>query len=143
MSLTGTEALNLSSPSDMPDNRPEVLIVEDEVVTAMLIKRIVEKMGGRVITICVTGEEALDEIRRRKKMDLIILDIFLQRGEMTGIDFARHINRTYQMDNIVFLTANTDEATRSEALKTRHLAYLEKPLTRKKLNLIFKDLERD
>ena len=54
----------------------KILIVEDEAVIALGLKRILTKMGYDVIGITYSGEEAL-ETARSTRPDLILMDIMI------------------------------------------------------------------
>jgi CheY-like chemotaxis protein len=63
--------------------------------------------------------------------DLILIDIILA-GKIDGIETARRIRATGPT-RIIFLTANTDEATRQRALALSPDGFLLKPFTEDEL----------
>ena len=64
----------------------KILIVEDEAVTGMDIRRSLTEMGYSVCGIAMTGEQA---VRKAGEMhpDLILMDIMLA-GKMNGVEAA-------------------------------------------------------
>jgi len=105
--------------------RIQVLIVEDELITANDIKETIEKDGFEVCNMVRTGEKAII-LAREQMPDIIIMDIQLA-GEITGIEAAKEILRIKKIP-ILFLTANDDEKTLSEVKKINPAGFLTKPL---------------
>src|SRR4030042_5557592 len=102
----------------------EILIVEDEFLTAEEIKAYLETLGHSVTGITASGERAIqlgDELRP----DLILVDIKL-RGGINGIDVSRVISDEYGIP-VVYITASSDEATFSKALMTNPFGVIVKP----------------
>lgn len=101
-----------------------IIVVEDEVITAMDIQSRLEGMGYNVPAVSMTGEEAIklaDELRP----DLMLMDIML-KGDMDGTIAADRISKKHQIP-IVFLTAYNDNKTFDRAKKSNPYAYLKKP----------------
>ena len=118
----------------------KVLIVEDESIVALDIKRRLEKLGY-----CVTGMAA----RSRQAMalieadppDIILMDIHLN-DDMDGIDIANVVNEKYRVP-VVFITAYSEDATMGRASKARPYGYLLKPFSERDLCAVIKiSLER-
>ncbi|TGN03364.1 response regulator [Leptospira dzoumogneensis] len=106
-------------------NNLNVLIVEDEVLTAMVIRRELRKIGCNVVELATSGEDAV-RIAKEDRPDLILMDITLA-GEMDGITAASEI-KEYLDVPIVFVTGYQDKATRERASLTKPLGYFVKPL---------------
>ncbi|TGM12047.1 response regulator [Leptospira selangorensis] len=102
-----------------------VLLVEDEVIIAMLIRRELKKIGYNVIDLATSGEEAI-QITKEDRPDLILMDITLA-GEMDGITAASEIKKNGDIP-IIFVTGYQDRATRERAALTKPLGYFVKPL---------------
>ncbi|MFB5651553.1 response regulator [Leptospira wolffii] len=113
----------------------KVLLVEDEVITAMLVKRELEKIGCNVLDLATSGEDAVRLAKSDIRPDLILMDITLS-GDMDGITAASEIKEESDIP-IIFLTGYQDSRTRERASQTKPLAYFVKPLEIHKLqNLI-------
>ncbi|MBN2157986.1 MAG: response regulator [Spirochaetes bacterium] len=103
-----------------------ILIIEDEPVTALSIKKMLEKIGYSVPEIITSGEEALERLKEMKP-DLILMDITLA-GAIDGIEAAIAVNENYGIP-IVFLTENTNLEVIQRASKTTlSYGYLLKPV---------------
>jgi PAS domain S-box-containing protein len=102
----------------------KILIVEDEAVTGMDIRRSLTDLGYSVCAIVTTGELA---IRKAGELhpDLILMDIMLA-GKMTGIEAAEIINQQYHIP-VVYLTAYSDDSYLAKAKLTEPFGYILKP----------------
>jgi two-component system response regulator len=102
----------------------KVLIVEDEAITALMLRTEVTELGLEVIDVADTGKSAIASARRQRP-DAILMDIRL-KDEVDGIEAAKIIN-----DNIpvIYHTAFVDAATRDRAMTTKPVDFLEKPAT--------------
>jgi DNA-binding LytR/AlgR family response regulator len=102
-----------------------ILIIEDDLLTAADLTKNLEKAGGHKITTARSCKEALAAVRRTPP-DIVLLDIGLD-GPQDGISTAKEILSFRQMP-IIVLTGNTDDATYKRALETFVPAgYLTKP----------------
>lgn len=106
------------------DNKARILVVEDEMIIGAKISMQLSNLGYEVTGLMGRGEDALLHIAEQKP-DIILLDINL-KGQMDGIETARII---MEMGNtpVIFLTANSDEATFNRAKLTKPAAFIAKP----------------
>lgn len=102
----------------------KVLIVEDEVITALDIKKSLEKLGFEVLSIEDTGKIAISKIEKLKP-DLILMDIVL-KGEIDGIETTERIKSRFDVP-IIYLTAYSDEKTFERAKLTQPYGFIVKP----------------
>lgn len=105
-------------------NKPNVLIVEDEVLVSLDIGERLKKAGFHITAMVETGEQALDHLQTNFP-DLVLLDICLD-GKLDGIETAEKINTKYTLP-IVYLTSLTDQTTFRKAQQTKPSAYIQKP----------------
>jgi two-component system, OmpR family, alkaline phosphatase synthesis response regulator PhoP len=105
-----------------------ILIVEDEMNIARLVRDYLEHAGFEVI-VTGDGESALASARGSKP-DLMVLDLGLPGRD--GLDVAREIRRTSNVP-IVMLTARGDEADRVAGLELGADDYVVKPFSPKEL----------
>jgi two-component system, response regulator PdtaR len=117
-----------------------VMIVEDEVITAMATKAMLKRLGHEVLASVSSGEAALEAFRRQRP-DLVFMDIRLE-GEMDGIETARLLRRDADVP-VVFLTAFVDDQTRCRAAETSPFAFLPKPLDEFDLHALMDRLQSD
>ena len=108
----------------------KILVVEDEMIIGAKISMQLSTLGYEVTGILSRGEEALDHVKENKP-DIILLDIYL-KGKMDGIQTATTIEQYFQIP-VIYITANSDEATFNRAKTTRPAAFISKPF--KKLDL--------
>ncbi|CAM3338809.1 response regulator [Zobellia roscoffensis] len=111
-------------------NKTRILIVEDDMIIAANISLQLESLGYEVTGIVTRGEEALLQTKENAP-DILLLDINL-KGALNGIQTAMEIHKHRDIP-VIYLTANTDEATFSAAKKTKPKAFITKPFN--KLNL--------
>jgi len=111
---------------------PEIKIgiVEDELIIAEKIKRLLTGMGYLTCEPVSNYDEAIAMIAKEKP-DMLLLDINLG-SQKDGIDLAEQINKQYRLP-FIFLTANSDRATIERAKKVNPNAYLVKPFNKDEL----------
>jgi DNA-binding LytR/AlgR family response regulator len=102
-------------------NALNVLIVDDEFHARKLLADYVSKIPFlHLATVCQNVFEAMD-VMQKERIDLLILDI--QMPDMTGVEFARSLNRS---PVIIFSTAYSEYAVESYELEVAD--YLLKPV---------------
>jgi CheY-like chemotaxis protein len=108
----------------------KILVVEDEAVTGMDIRRSLTELGYSVCAIATTGELA---VRKAGELhpDLILMDIMLA-GKMTGIEAAEIIKEQYHIP-VVYLTAYSDDSYLTKAKLTEPFGYILKPFREQEL----------
>ncbi len=111
-----------------------VLIVEDELIIALMIERMVQNLGHKVLAKVTSGEAAI-EAAKEHRPDVILMDIRLQ-GEMDGIDAMSVIRRTSNIP-VIFITGNSDENYRKRVEEADPLGFLTKPITQGDLSRSF------
>lgn len=109
----------------------KVFIVEDEAITALDIKRTLEKLNYEIVGIKDRGEEVLKVIDSADP-DIILMDITL-KGELDGIETARLLNIRKKLP-VVYLTAHFDDETIERSKSTNPYGFLLKPLNDRDLN---------
>jgi class 3 adenylate cyclase/AmiR/NasT family two-component response regulator len=102
----------------------KIIVVEDEHLIALDIKRTLLKIGYDVVGMVDNGEEAV-LLAGDLKPDLIFMDINLN-GEMDGVETAEIIYQSYNIP-VVFLTALSDSLTVNKAKMTEPFGYIIKP----------------
>jgi len=109
----------------------KVFIVEDEAITALDIKRTLEKLNYEIVGVTDRGEDAIKMIDKSDP-DIILMDITL-KGELNGIETARLLNIQTDIP-IVYLTAHFDDETVERSKSTNPYGFLLKPLNDRDLN---------
>lgn len=105
-----------------------ILIVEDEALSAMVLRRQLESAGYKICGTVATGQQAIQACHN-KKIDLILMDIHLA-GEMDGIETAAHIQKKHEPNQIavIFMTGYQDNSVRARAMQIKPLEYITKPV---------------
>jgi len=110
-----------------------ILIVEDEAIVALEIKRSILKMGFSVTNMARNHDDALYSIKE-KNPDIILLDIHLKNSK-DGIEIAKEVQKIANIP-IIYLTAFSDDKTIGRAVQTNPVGYLVKPFKREDLKSI-------
>ena len=115
----------------------KILIVEDELVVARDLRRILHRIGHKVTGIANSAEKAMTLIMEERPT-LVLLDIFL-KGKDTGIDLAFVL----QKDNIpfIYVSANSSQQVLEAAKRTSPYGFIVKPFREKDL-LVTIDIAR-
>ncbi|MCX9085167.1 MAG: response regulator [Candidatus Methanoperedens sp.] len=115
--------------------KKQILIVENEVITAIDIQRRLTKLGYDVPVIVGSGEEAIKKVIENKP-DLVLMDIGLN-GDMDGFQTASKICSMVDIP-VIYLTAYYDTKTLEQANISEY-SHISKPFheteLRKKLEL--------
>jgi DNA-binding LytR/AlgR family response regulator len=102
----------------------KILVVEDEMIIGAKISMQLTSLGYEVTGILPRGDEALLHLEQNKP-DIVLLDIQL-KGTMDGIETAQQIHQKHNIP-IIYVTANSDDATFNRAKATRPFAFIAKP----------------
>ncbi len=108
-----------------------ILIVEDEVLIANLLKRMVIRHGYNCAGIAISYNQAL-VILETQKVDAVLIDVNIY-GEKSGIELGALLQKVYKIP-FVYLTSDTDAHTLSKIKETTPAAYLVKPTNDAALN---------
>lgn len=102
-----------------------ILVVEDEYIIQMYLRKIIAYWGHNVIGTADQCEECLLKVEKYDP-DLILMDISIY-GNKDGIETAKIINNKYKVP-IIFITANSDQSTITRALDTNPISIINKPI---------------
>lgn len=105
----------------------KILIVEDNVITALDLKLTIAKFGFKVTDIVADEIGVLASIEENKP-DAIIMDISLNGGK-DGIEIVKVIYDICYIP-IIYLTENEDDEIIERAIETEPIAYLVNPFCR-------------
>ena len=109
-----------------------ILIVEDDVRNVFALTSVLEPRGARV-EIARNGREALDHLRERPGVDLVLMDIMMP--VMDGLEATRELRKQPQFAKlpIIALTAKAMIDDREKCLEAGANDYIAKPLDVDKL----------
>ncbi|MDR3589505.1 MAG: response regulator [Negativicutes bacterium] len=120
-----------------------VLIVEDDPMVADINKSFTENIDGfRVVGTARNGREALDMCRDRRP-DLVVLDIFMPG--IDGMGVLASLRQTETAVDIIMITAASDGATISKAMRYGIAGYIIKPFKFERYRSVlesFRDFQR-
>ena len=106
------------------DTLIKILVVEDEMIIGAKISMQLTSLGYEVTGMLPRGEEAIAHVAENKP-DIVLLDINL-KGKLDGIETALQLQKVADIP-IIYLTANSDEATFNRAKVSRPYAFIAKP----------------
>ncbi|TAD84058.1 MAG: DNA-binding response regulator [Bacteroidetes bacterium] len=102
----------------------KILVVEDEMIIAAKIAMQLTNLGYEVTGMLARGEEAVLHVQTVRP-DVVLLDIQL-KGAIDGVETAIQMQEKMHTP-IIYLTANSDEATFNRAKATKPYAFISKP----------------
>lgn len=105
--------------------RRNVLIVEDDPLSARVAVKILERLGYGVCAVIETGEEAIPAAAAHTP-DVVLMDINLA-GAMDGVTAARAIIESVGAP-VIFLTAAVDHDIMDRVAATGAAGYIQKPV---------------
>ncbi|AKB28748.1 response regulator receiver [Methanosarcina siciliae C2J] len=108
-----------------------ILIVEDEHIVAIGIKRMLKGLGYTVTGVASSGEDAISKAESTFP-DLVLMDIML-KGELDGVEAAKEIKARFDVP-VVYLTAYSDSNIVERVKKTGPFGYIVKPFDEKDLH---------
>jgi CheY-like chemotaxis protein/anti-sigma regulatory factor (Ser/Thr protein kinase) len=116
-----------------------VLIVEDDALNQVTIKRFIENKYNTLLT--DSSDEAL-EILKKNKVDIILMDISI-KGKKNGLEFTKDLKASKEFSHIpvVAITAHAFEEDRQNALGSGCDNFLAKPFTKKSLLTMIAEIE--
>jgi len=106
-----------------------ILVLDDVLDAAILIKRILQKKGHRVFTF-TEEEEALNYLRSNT-IDLAILDIKLKK--MSGVEVLEELKKIAPTIRAIMLTGYPTLETARESLSLGASEYCVKPIDKEEL----------
>jgi two-component system phosphate regulon response regulator OmpR len=115
--------------NSMADQRPRVLVVDDDLRLRDLLSHYLTEQGFAVLT--VADAVAMDRALGREQFDLLVLDLTLP-GE-DGLSVCRRLRGTNHSLPIVILTAKGDDVDRIVGLEIGADDYLPKPFNPREL----------
>jgi PAS domain S-box-containing protein len=110
-----------------------ILIVEDELILAEVLKITLYSLGYRVTGIAALGDKAIEMVSETVP-DLILMDINLRKGEPSGIETAQRILTRFSIP-IIFLSGYDEPTIAKQAMNTPFYGYLRKPVNNRDLQI--------
>ncbi len=101
-----------------------IIIVEDDEITALNLKLSLQKHGYSIVAVCDNSQQAKSKISAYNP-DIVIIDISLQESS-DGIELAKVIRKKHNLP-FIFLTSYSDDEIITKAKKTEPYGYIVKP----------------
>jgi len=111
---------------ETPELKKTVLIVEDDGFQALLVNKLVTRLGHQPVGTAATGQEAIEKALELQP-DIILMDITLE-GEMDGITAVERIKESMDIP-VIYITGNSDSYNLDRAEQTDFVDYLVKPIS--------------
>jgi len=129
LSRTTPEMSNetLSRDTSMESLKLKILIVEDDDVSELLIRKHLSKFSKEILS-TVSGREAIEMFRENQDIDLILMDIKIP--EINGYEAARQIRKINSSVIIIAQTAFGLSGDKEKALEAGCNDYVSKPVSK-------------
>jgi len=118
----------------MIEKRYNILIVEDEWISANYINEILKILNQNIIAIVSNAKDAFKYLKKNS-IDFIFMDINIDGAE-DGITLAHKVNQQYKIP-IIYMTAFGDSNTIEEAIETNIYGFIIKPFMEKDVETVF------
>ena len=112
-------------------NSSRVLLVEDERIVVLNLRRQLAKLGYTVAAVAASGDEALRQIEAQRP-DVVLMDIRIE-GPTDGIETTARISPDLLVP-VIYLTAHAEDATLERARATKPSGFLVKPFSERELH---------
>ena len=124
------------------NNRKQVLLVDDEFVSNLIMKKYISDLGIKDFTVLNNGKEALEYLKKHKVLpDYIFLD--LRMPIMDGFEFLKNFSELTEVEKTmkVFILTSSINTKDIERAKQFELVagFLQKPISLLHLQKLFSD----
>jgi two-component system, NtrC family, response regulator AtoC len=119
--------------------RKKSLIVDDEAMIRLSLKKLFEKEGALALT-AGSGAAAL-KIFEEELPEIVVLDVRLP--DCSGIDILKTLKKVNPETIVIMITGHADIKSSVEAMKMGASDFLEKPLDFAKIGKLIRDLTRE
>jgi CheY-like chemotaxis protein len=103
----------------------KILVVEDDMILALVLKKNLEQLGHTVLDVQASGQGAIDAVSASKP-SLIIMDIKLM-GSIDGIQTMIEIRKFSEIP-VIYVSGNSDESVKLKAQETQSSEFMSKPI---------------
>jgi DNA-binding NtrC family response regulator len=127
------------APQNVTPTGPNVLVIDDEAVIGMSVRRCLEPEGYRVV--CHEQPTAGLQAALTDEYDVILLDLMMP--EMSGQEVLQRIKQGRVSSEVVIITGHSTVESAVDAMQQGAADYLSKPFTPDELRLVMnKTLQR-
>jgi two-component system, cell cycle sensor histidine kinase and response regulator CckA len=118
-----------------------VLVVEDETVLLKMSKRMLEKLGYRVLTAGTPGDAIELAAEHASTTQLLLTDVVMP--EMNGRDLAEQLQSLYPNMKILFMSGYTADVIVNRGVLEQGVNFIQKPYSLKDLAVKVRDALRE
>ncbi len=113
---------------DVPVGQESLMVVEDRPDVLKYVTQTLRELGYRV-TSAADAQSALDKLRRRRSLDLLVTDVVMP-GDMNGEMLAHEALRLMPELKVLFMSGYTQDALIEQGALKQGVNLLPKPFTR-------------
>jgi len=103
----------------------KILVVDDNLEMCKLIEKVLIKEGYEIL-IAGDGEEALDKVKNKKDIKLVIADIKMPKKD--GVNLLKEIQEDYPTIKVILMTAYGDVEQYLQMMDMGAYEYMPKPI---------------
>lgn len=122
----------------MTAQNKKIVIVEDDNLLAIVLKKMATAMNFDVLDISQTGQAAIQSIEKNKP-DLIFMDIVLA-DTISGIEVMKKV-REYSNVPVIYITAQSDFSIRRDAGDVDNSFFMQKPINMSELKIALNGIQ--
>jgi DNA-binding NtrC family response regulator len=108
------------------DNRPSVLIVDDDKEVLDLFRSTLKRRNYKFFS--SSSYEGASDYLDMKKLDLLVVDLYLGGGEQTGLKLASRARQFDKNIQVIIISDRPDADSVKEAVEIDVYDYLKKPI---------------
>ena len=129
-----------SGPSSVPrGGTGTVLLVEDEPAVLSLTKRMLERLGHRVIAACSPAEALAAAAESEGPIELLLTDVIMPG--MSGRDLARRLAERGVTNRVVYMSGYTADIITSQGVLEPGTRFLAKPFSLSQLGRALREAD--
>lgn len=130
--------LNCSQIKEKRFMKKKVVIVEDDRLLAIVLRKMAKSMDFHVVDTAQGGKDAIASVKEHQP-DLILMDILLA-DSVSGIEAMRTIRKHSDVP-VIYISAQTDSAIKSQAISVPNSFFLMKPVNMAELQSAVNDIQ--
>ena len=117
----------------------DVVIADDEFISLMLFKRLVENCGHTVVAEAHSIDETIKAVKKHKPA-IVILDVAMEERD-SGLKACSKIKKDKPETSVIFVSGYKEEDFADELRDIDFEGFLEKPVRQEHLNKILKTIK--
>ena len=119
------------------NKQKRILIVEDDMILSMVLRKMVQKLNHKVVDTLASGPYAVN-VALNRSPDLILMDVQL-KGEFDGIEAMKRIKKEKDIP-VIYISGNSEPSSKQRAEEIGYYMYMSKPVRMEELEKAITDL---